>query len=568
MTERLMIQFRACWERLFRHIGQGRETRLLYSYRYASLLITSTYYFLHGSTSLLPVKLVTVLSLCIFARLTTDLYVKHADSPRKLQVLIILETLIITLLLAPTGGLDSPFIWYALNPVLVAAWYLTPLSSWFTLTFYLFAVLRLSAVFFEQGEVLASLVKHSYLTLVLVLITLLVQQLASLSRHLSQANCRQQEFLEHILSLYKIIETISNRDNLESFFQTFTDQIAKLTKSDLAFFWQRGENAGLGTIFASMPISTELENGLILELEAAAANQQRNATFMIQLGENIFEAVLVKSVTRIYGVIGISCAPESEAIQGADSPGPRIFFGRQLGFLSDLSTIVLERLSSEENNEKLLLLEERNRIAGEIHDSVAQRLFSIKCALHVLCKKWKSLAESETNAQLVLIQETASAAGRELRESIYRLSTQKSGEKVFFPSINTYLVDLAQLNHIRINSELSGEEAQLSGRVKKCLYRVICEATGNAVKHSGCTLIKLSLEVEGAQVTLRIADNGLGFVHSDLSLGLGLGLNNMRNLVQAMGGDFVLRSIPRAGTEVQVRIPTREAEVQGKGGIA
>ena len=99
-------------------------------YRFLSLIITSVFYLTGPPQASLIFKIGVVVTVIISAKIVTDLYIKHIDYPVILKTIVLVETLGIALLLIPTGGLDSPFLWYALNPVLVAGSFL---SSYFSL---------------------------------------------------------------------------------------------------------------------------------------------------------------------------------------------------------------------------------------------------------------------------------------------------------------------------------------------------------------------------------------------------------------------------------------------------
>ena len=113
------------------------------------------------------------------------------------------------------------------------------------------------------------------------------------------------------------------------------------------------------------------------------------------------------------------------------------------------------------------------------------------------------------------LEETAVDTLKELRSSVYGYSLQKDGERVLFVSIKKYLDSLAYLNQIKVVTIFSGEEERLTRELKKALYRIVCEAAGNALRHGHCTKLEVRLEISTTKVNLLIRDNGKGF---DLAL--------------------------------------------------
>lgn len=541
--------------------GQPEVIELIFSFRYASFFMTGIFYVLDGSVSLIIYKIAVVVSLFVASRILTDIYMNCSNNAAKLRATILLESFAITLLLVPTGGLNSPFLWYALNPVLVAAWYLSSYFCWFNLLFYISAATLISAGLFKKGGTIELIRQHQYLLLVFILITLLVQSLSTLLKRLQIANEKQRESMEQLMSLYQVLEACTTEDNGDCFFQTYSNYTAKLTKSRLAFFWHNTASTGSKQLYTNVEINDSIQSALEndLNIKIRSIKDWSAMTFKI---ENVnYQYVPVKSSAKLYGVLGVEI--------GNLRQNNEITLAKHLFFLSDLAAIILDRFSTEDVNSRLMLLEERNRIANEIHDSVSQRLFSISSSLYMLKNQWNSLPEGLATEQLTLLSDSASCAMRELRKSIYSLSTQKSGEQILFSSIKSYLSDFARLNRINLNVSLNGEENLVSAKLKKCLYRIICEATGNSVKHGNCNTLSVRLDLFSEGIRLFIEDNGQGFelneVNSEKS---GLGLINMKNIVQSYGGKFLISSRFGIGTKVEIEIPNSTADLWEQGGTA
>lgn len=203
---------------------------------------------------------------------------------------------------------------------------------------------------------------------------------------------------------------------------------------------------------------------------------------------------------------------------------------------------------------EVMVIEERNRIANEIHDTVSQRLFGIVYALHSLQVKSEEMTTDELNEELRFLSQSASTALKELRATIYKL---RHSEPLFI-RLQTYLDEYSRLHAIRIDRQMMGDEASISEVVKLALYRIICEACGNAVRHGLCSVIKIRLSIEDDDIKLNIQDNGIGInLHtSDILQENGIGLVNMKQLVHDFAGTFSIEGIPGLGTEIQIEIPT------------
>ncbi|WP_274650357.1 sensor histidine kinase [Paenibacillus humicola] len=206
------------------------------------------------------------------------------------------------------------------------------------------------------------------------------------------------------------------------------------------------------------------------------------------------------------------------------------------------------------------LIEERNRIAEELHDRVSQHLFGIIYAIHSMKCGWHGMSEEQKLEQMQVIQEAAATASRELRATIHSLSSNKNGD-CWIGIIRSHLANQAKLNGIDIVFQAPKSDSRLSIHYQKALYRIILEGVGNAIRHGGSSRVKVDLTVLPRAVKLAIADNGKGFdVRSKPSKpGSGFGLNNMRALAVSLGGTFSIDSKKGGGTEILVWLPLADA---------
>ena len=99
---------------------------------------------------------------------------------------------------------------------------------------------------------------------------------------------------------------------------------------------------------------------------------------------------------------------------------------------------------------------------------------------------------------------------------------------------------------------------QLPPDLSLCLFRIVQEGLRNVVKHSGSTDVWIQLSASSAEVSLQIADCGVGFVPADHA-GTGLGLISMRERINFVGGRLAIRSLPGFGTRIGVRVPLTPA---------
>ncbi len=536
------------------------EVKIIYVYRYLSWALTSAAYLAGSPYSTLFFKIGVIVPLLIVSKVITDLYIKYRESKGVLRALISIETLGTTLLLLPTGGLSSPFIWYALNPTLVAASYLAPYFCWVNLLFYLLSGTTMSYFLFntEQENIISILQSNSNLILVFILVTLAVQLLANLTRKLNiqrnalqLSNKQKQESMEHIMSLYKIVETFNNNSVKEMLFEELAKYTAKLTSSAHCFFWLPGTKEG-SILKANTDWEKSKQLEVIAELNKLTIDTKSKDIIEILIADTDFEAIPIRSSTGYYGIIAISRFSGTNLDQ-------KVQKYQLLHFLSELSAVTIERFYLEDIGDKLLVIEEQNRIANEIHDSVSQRLFSICYAIHGILARWDNMPKNKLKEYFTELNKSASMAMQELRDSIYHLSSKKKGEKSLDITLRAFLDSISKLQNTKIVFETKGEECLLSLPIKKCITRIIREGCGNAIRHGKCQHINIDLIIDKDQVNLSIEDDGTGFLLTKKAIdnNRGLGISNMKNLVASFHGTIEIDSTPGMGTKIQIEIPLR-----------
>lgn len=218
--------------------------------------------------------------------------------------------------------------------------------------------------------------------------------------------------------------------------------------------------------------------------------------------------------------------------------------------LREQMAIVRQRLRSS------AVLEERNRIARELHDTLEQELAGITMQLDLASDCFEQVPGVARNAI-----ETARRMSRhsmlEARRSVWDLRCHLLESGDLITALTEITKPLASRDQIKITIQTSGSPARLPSRLEMNLLRIAQEAVANAVKHSGGTEIKVNLEYAPGRVALSIRDDGHGFVPAPLAGHFGL--LDIRERAESMGCQLAIESRPGAGTSVavEVAIPDR-----------
>jgi signal transduction histidine kinase len=224
--------------------------------------------------------------------------------------------------------------------------------------------------------------------------------------------------------------------------------------------------------------------------------------------------------------------------------------GAVLEAIAEHMAIALENARLEENRRELARLEERNRLARDLHDSVSQMLFSIS----MTAKGVESFLEDNhlDTAKIAVkdMQTLSREALKEMRSLIMQL--RPAGVE---KGILTALIEYGTRLGLQVNGQADGILA-LTSTVEETLWRIGQEALNNVSKHAGSKKVDLTLSVSSNDIVLSISDTGRGMAKKEKSAKQGsLGLSIMQERAEALGGRFRLTSMPRKGTTIEVIIP-------------
>lgn len=239
----------------------------------------------------------------------------------------------------------------------------------------------------------------------------------------------------------------------------------------------------------------------------------------------------------------------------------------EIGQLARRMDRMAEQLQQLLRTRQLLAsVEERNRLARDLHDSVKQQIFSVAMQLGTLRalmtrdteKAQRRLAEVEKTVKLA--QQELTALIRELRPVALedRSLVQALQDLVAQWMQQTWIsasVDIEYAEDIQHTSEK--ERDKLPVEVEDAFFRIVQEALSNVARHSNATQVHVQLQIGVEDVTLTIADNGRGFsaTQSTLQRHNGVGLRSIQERIQALHGVSKIQSSEGEGTRIQVSCP-------------
>ena len=220
-----------------------------------------------------------------------------------------------------------------------------------------------------------------------------------------------------------------------------------------------------------------------------------------------------------------------------------------------IEDIAVER---QRRSEAEAIDEERRRIAGEMHDGVAQDM----AALRLKAALWHDSVggdSAQMHAALDELKQVLDGAILKIRRAIFALRPVALDEVGFFLALRRFITDFENHYQAYVSLVVSGPEERLPVSLELPMFHVVQEALTNIGKHAGASLVSITVDMTNAKAAmLTIRDNGGGFDTTSLehaARGGHLGLKQMRERVEKVGGVLTIESQPDRGTELRVLLP-------------
>jgi len=536
--------------------GPITEEHLLAFFRLVSYLLAGAVFLLADQDMSLAMRALLVLLLGVEGWAVQSGYQLWQRSGYALGAIVALEAVGVLFLVSMTGGIGSPFIWYALNPALLAATGLSPGYCWLTLGLSLGgSVAAYRVLFGHQATPWLYIVEHNLsLILFFAMILLAVQLFSAFVRALKQRNQelesqrrelrvlngrlaaeseRARGLVQEMMALYQVIEAASQRTTPAELGETFATYARRLTGSPSAFF-APPDASPRRAVRSGGPLP-RLDEALVVPLDAGSARLE------LEQGEVLVARIGPADLE--HGRIGVLRPPEL--------PDPI----RQLTFLAELADVTFERLRLEALHEEAQILEEHERIAAEMHDRVAQRLFSLTYALHAVRRRWPELP-TDLIAHLATLEGSAGETLREIRTVIRDLAGEPGGPQDVAATLASYCQRLQELHGVPVRLTCEGDLGRLPPAFQQALVRTVAEAGSNALHHGHASGIDVAVRGGDGVVRLEVRDDGDGFdLDGAPPSGEHFGLRGMRALADQLGGSLELESERGLGTTVRLRLP-------------
>lgn len=223
---------------------------------------------------------------------------------------------------------------------------------------------------------------------------------------------------------------------------------------------------------------------------------------------------------------------------------------------ADQAALALENARLYQQAEQLAVMEERNRLARELHDSVTQSLYSLTLFAEVGRRAAEAGNLTQVVDYLIRLGQVTQQALKEMRLLVYELRASALEAEGLIGALQHRLDAVEKRAGIEARLEM-GQMMDLPAPVEEGLYRIAQEALNNALKHAQASLVivRIKADLEGAE--LEVIDNGQGFDPTQVHHSGGMGLISMRERAGQLNGSLTILAKPGAGARVRINVPIR-----------
>lgn len=375
-------------------------------------------------------------------------------------------------------------------------------------------------------------------------------------QHLEQ---RTIERTRKLSALYDILEMVGKPAELSEVISESLKRVLATTQGDAGFIHLRAKTGKSLRLIARYGISESTADkiGNVSPQDGIVGwvSKKRQALVIPNINEDPRTVYLATdSHLKVYAGVPIATRERVFGTLSVLGQDPAQFGDEEVDLLASIGEgigIVVENARLRRHSERLLVVQERNRLARELHDSVTQSLYSLTLFAEAGRRTAKAGKDEEAADYFSQIGETGQQALKEMRLLVHRLRPSILSKEGLIRALQHRLNSVEGRAGVR-HKLIVEDEIRLSPALENAVYQIAQEALNNALKHAIASEVTVHLSiVDGQQVVLLVEDNGRGFDTGTATESGGMGLTNMQERTEMFDGQLTIQSVPSQGTTVK-----------------
>lgn len=221
--------------------------------------------------------------------------------------------------------------------------------------------------------------------------------------------------------------------------------------------------------------------------------------------------------------------------------------------------VATERANEREKSLQEVVVQERNRLARELHDSVSQQLFAASMMMSAINES-NPPEDATMKQQLQMVEKMINQSQLEMRALLLHLRPVALKGKSLKEGVTELLAELTQKVPMEVDWKI--EAFTVDKGVEDQLFRILQESISNTLRHAKASTLHVMLIERDEMVIMRVVDDGVGFDMEKVKTS-SYGLQNMHERAFEVGGTFKIISLPNEGTRTEVKVPSLKKEGEG-----
>ncbi|MBI2756365.1 MAG: GAF domain-containing sensor histidine kinase [Chloroflexi bacterium] len=378
-----------------------------------------------------------------------------------------------------------------------------------------------------------------------------------------------QDHVHQLVGLQKLSAVILEEHDFDTVLRGICEQLLALTDATgvgLGLLEEQGRYVEMRTVVGP---SAKLLRGARIPLEGSFAGEalrtnqpQRSADVThdprgyrpsLRIGgTRTILSVPMKTRQRSVGVLSIYNKRGGASFSERDAELASLFAYQ--------AAVAIENARLYEQTREFVVVEERNRLARELHDSVTQSLFSVTLLSQTALALWDR-DSAKARERLERAVELANGALAEMRALIFELRPMSLQEEGLILALRKHAAAVTNREGLAVSIRVDGQERRLPAGTEQAAFRIVQESLNNVVKHARATRATVVVTFLPTRLQIRTTDDGSGFAPSTLvGKARSLGMSSMRERAEEVGGTLLVESAPGRGTTVVVDVPIPPAD--------
>jgi signal transduction histidine kinase len=227
---------------------------------------------------------------------------------------------------------------------------------------------------------------------------------------------------------------------------------------------------------------------------------------------------------------------------------------RIVSLFADQAAIVIDQTQLHQQVEQMAVMEERQRLARELHDSVTQALYSVNLYAEAARRALTAEKKDVALENLQKLRQMTREAMLEMRLLIFELHPVVQENEGLVAALQARLAAVENRSGLKTEIRTEGKK-QMPASIEEELYRIAQEGLNNVVKHANARNIRIQVKYGETSTCLEIWDDGMGFDLQAARESGGMGLRGIEERVRKIGGSLTVESSPKSGTKLTVTVP-------------